>query len=251
MNNLFYRGRRALGCCLMALMVMIVPAYAAAPGDSNWNVPFVGRLNGPDGFKAIDFENWLRELQASLPKDKAKKSEEAAVEIAKNALVMPEQFRFYQLQVNDGKVYRTAFAIVLRDGKGLVPELSTYFADTLPAEQTKQLTAINDKINFGIKIMQNYSVQTGFMNIRVLDIKPLERLKETSEVIYNLRGRIILDIHGMIYPLFTKGYVLERGGKGIIIVILTTDSEGPFWEKLTDEMMKTMVRTITFSTSLN
>lgn len=251
MNNLFCLGLRALVCCLMTLMFMIGPAYAAAPIDSNWNVPFVGQLTGPDGFKAIDFENWLKELQASLPKDKAQKSEEAATQIAKNASVMPEQFRFYQLQVNDGKVFHTAFAMVLRDSKGMVPELSTYFADTLPAEQTKQLSAMNDRINLGIKIMQNFSVQTGVLNIRVLDVKPLERLKDTGEVIYSLRGRVILDMHGMIYPLFTKGYVLARGGKGVLFVVLTADSEGPFWEKLTDEMMKTMVRTITFSTSLN
>jgi hypothetical protein len=230
------------------LMIMVSPAYAA---DSGWDVPFVGQLNGPDGFKAVDFENWVKGLQALLAKSQVKMPDEATAQIARNPFAMPEEFGLYQLQVNDGKVYHVALAMIFRDSKGWFPSLSSYFTDTLPADQTKQLAEINDKIRLGITTMQGYMGQTDFMTLQVLDLKPLERLKETREVVYIIRGRVIADTKGLVSPMFIKGYVLERAGKAVVMVVVTVDSEGAFWENTTDEMMKTMKRTIRFSTSLN
>lgn len=238
-----------LVCALLVLIVTAVPVYAAS-AEAGWDVPYVGRMNGPDGFKALDFENWMKELQSALSKNQVKVPGDATSQIAKNPFVMPEELRFYQLQVNDGRVYHIAFAMVIRDSKGMIPGVSSFFADTLAAEQSKQLVGMNDKISLGISMMQAYTAQTGFMTLQVLNLKPLTRLKEAPEVIYSLRGRVIFDMKGLITPMFAKGYVLERSGKAVVLVILTNDADGPYWEKTTDDMMRTITRTIRFSTNL-
>ncbi|HMM20850.1 MAG TPA: hypothetical protein PKA10_08910 [Selenomonadales bacterium] len=237
------RLRRLLGvllsCCFVLLLGGSSPASAAALFDTpRWDIPFLGIMTGPAGFKAVELVDWVNAMDAAMEKQGVPRDRKDAWK--KEPLALPDDFRIYQLQVNDGSAYHIAFAFACYDIKGLAQEFVPYFNPVLTNNQQKLLAAINGQLESGVQAARVATASSGFMQLKVLDLKVLDRMKGSKEIIYTASGRVILDMQDFVVPFYVKGYVLQRNGKMALVLIAAEDSDGRFWDKASAQLLNSL-----------
>lgn len=225
--------------CFMLLIFSINSVYAASDNAVKWQVPFLGIAEGPDGFKAVDLEEWsdkwskVMDSQNGQTKENLKKSKKNQEQ---KKVKFPAGLKMLQLQVNDGNMYHVAFAMLIQDDKADQKGPSGFFSQPLTAEQETKLQELNDKISEGIKTAEEAVDKSGFMKVQILNVSPLAPMEDAKEVIYTLGGRYVADIGGVILPIYGKSYFLERDGKLIVAIIATSDTEREYWSDVSDKL---------------
>jgi hypothetical protein len=226
-------------------------------------------MQGPPGFKVMDMEKWAGELRAALPgvkkhanqsvmrdnaaadggaadpsgvKPEAGSPQATSVKPVQHKLQdgFPGIFKMYQLQVNDGKAYHVAQAIIIQSDVGKEFKWQTFFADKLNDDQEQKIEKLNEKIRFVVDRLQKNLEKGGFLNLHILNLNPLKRMHETHEVVYTTSGRIICDMKGLLFPVYAQAYVLNRNGQGAVMLIFSDDADGAFWKKTGDRLMESL-----------
>lgn len=232
-------------CCLFMVSVLTSTGYAQQQSDNHWDIPFLGQMTGTEGFQAIDMESWIKTLEEMIGKNNKDNKDKVLQEGRKKStpvkpFEMPPGIKIYQLQVNDGKAYHIAAAIALKDDKGSVPGISRYFSEMLEPDEAKIIAEWNEKIRSGIATAQAEIGKSNLANLQVLALKPLERMSGTNEVVYSIGGRVIFSMNGAVMPLYAKMHILERNDKAVVIMVITPDADGRFWEKTTDQLLRSL-----------
>lgn len=237
----------SIGCFLTALQLFTCFAYASeAPASNQWTIPFLGIMEGPQGFSAVNLETWMKETTASMRSQKQDAKSPANLPNTPvnylNQSLLPKNLNLYQLQLNDGKVYHLAWSIVIKDTQNIYPDYAKYFYQFTNDDQTKDLKDLNKKINGFIALAQTEAKKAGNMNIEVLDLKPLSLMPNTKETVYSISGRIIMEANGLMCPFYAKTYFFERSGKSVVILLLASDAEGKFWNETGDSLIQSLQR---------
>jgi len=223
--------------CVVLLGLYVNPVYAAPVDESQWEVPFLGVMKGPAGFTVVDLEQWMKQLEPALNPVNVQKEGITAVPMSKfDKMQLPPEVKIYQLQVDSGNAYHIAWALVFKDNKPAAVNVAGYFA---PAQQ-EFIDKINGMLQVGMKEIENQSEKTGIVKVKVLNLAPVARLDGSSEVVYSVGGRLIIDSKGMIIPLYMKNYFFNREGKLVSATIVTSDSDGEFWRDMSDQLFVTV-----------
>ncbi|WP_165865951.1 hypothetical protein [Lucifera butyrica] len=225
----------------MLCFLFVGPVYAAAAGTNEWDIPFLGTMAKPDGFVAVDIEQWAKDLTALYPAKKDKKTQPAAaVKVPANSPVkMPTDLKLYQLQVSDGKVYHIAGAVALRDD---TMDGANYFFSAFKTVQAQRIEEINRNITANIRSIQDAVAKTNLFTFQILDLSLFSRLNPNggNDAIYTASGRVIVNMNGLIMPMHGKVYVAKRDGRLAALLIFTYDSDGKFWDTTADRLMTSL-----------
>lgn len=228
-----------LSCCFILLLWGNIPASAAPLLNTpRWDIPFLGIMTGPAGFKAVDLGDWAKELETVMEKQGL--STDRKDTWGKEPMVLPDDCRIYQLQVNDGSAYHIALAFAFYDSKGLAREFVPYFNPVLTNNQQNLLAEMNTKLKSGIQTAQFIMANSGVMKLQVLELRVIDRMKEAKEITYTVSGRVILDMQGLVAPFYVKGYALQRNGNIALVLVATEDSDGRFWNNLSDQLVNSL-----------
>lgn len=226
--------------CIAAIFLLVTPVSAAPVDEGQWEVPLVGIMKGVDGFSAIDLETWVQELEPALAAEEKKTGNMPPLDALKlQKIQLPKEIKMYQLQVDKGNAYHLAWAIFFKDkenerNKG---KITRYFT----TEQEKFINEMNGMLHLGVQTMETESKKTDFGKIKVLNLMPLSKLEGSSEVIYTMSGRMIVDMKGLILPAYGKAFFLQRDDQLVSAIILTQDSDGEFWEKAADQLFTSLI----------
>ncbi len=222
--------------CVVGVLLLSNPVYAQYSDEAQWDVPFLGVMKGMDGFTVVDIEQWAEEIGPALKAVQGKKDGNIAdIDLAKlNEIQFPVEIKVYQLQVDTGNAYHLAWAIVFKEkeNENNKRKITAYFAEN----QEKFLNEMNKVLFQGIQILEVESGKTGLAKVKVLDVAPLSKLDGSEEVIYTMGGRMIIDSKGLIFPVYGKGFFLNREERLVSAVILTQDSDGEFWRDAADQL---------------
>jgi len=226
-------------CCFFAVLFFINPVYAGSNDSRQWDVPFLGMMIGPEGFTAVDMEQYMQQLEPILNANMQKK--DGNIPVAKvgglEKMQLPPEIKVYQLQVEQGNIYHIAWAVAFEDKGNSAAPIDNYFT----REQERFMEEMNGLLLTGIKKVEEESEKTGFFKVRVLNLMPLSQLEGSTEVIYTVGGRLIVDSKGLIAPLYGKAYFLNRGGKLASAIIFTTDADGGFWGGIADQLLLSVI----------
>lgn len=228
--------RLCLSCFMALVLLGAAPASAASLFSTpRWDIPFLGLMNGPAGFKAVDIADWASELDALAKKNGHEPSSPAFPAYS-------EDFKVYQLQVNDGTAYHVALALAFYDRKGLTAEFTPYFNPDLTNNQQKLLAATNQQLKAGIQVAETMFAQEtkGTLKLQFPDLREIARMKNTKEIVYTISSRVVLDMNGVVIPLYGKGYTLQRSGKTVFLFLATQDSDGKFWDGVSDQLINSL-----------
>lgn len=227
-------------CCLMVVMFCINTVHAAPVASGQWDVPLLGVMQGPEGFAVVDVETWIQQLEPILSANMKKKDKSVpGADIGKIAKEKwPPELKVYQLQVNSGNAYHLAWALIFEDKGKKIAQLDNFFTkeQEMAKDQEKFVAELNGILLEGIKKVEEGFEETGFVTVAVANLVPLSQMAGSSEIIYTLGGRLIINSKGMIVPLYGKAYFLNRGGKLISAIIVTPDADGEFWSEVTDQL---------------
>lgn len=233
-------------CCMAGVFLFINPAYAAQVDEIQWKVPFLGVMKGIDGFTVVEMEQWLQELEPTLSAAQGKKDGKmSSVDIPKlGKLQLPEEIKMYQLQVDSGNAYHLAWAIVFKDKENEKnkTKMESYFTTEQEQEQNQFLNEMNGILFQGIQVLEKESAKTGLVKVEVLNLMPLDKLNGSSEVIYGVGGRMIVNIKGLVIPFYAKAFFLNRENRLVSAIVLTQDVDGEFWRDVTDQLFLSLTK---------
>jgi hypothetical protein len=225
----------------MLLIFSAKAVYATSDSVVQWQVPFLGTAEGPEGFNAVDLEQWSKQWAEMMSSKKGQVDDQLSKNKTNESkeLKFPPELKMLQLQVDDGKMYHIAFAMLMKADKvKTIP--TSYFSTNLSKDQVAKLQELNDKMLENIKTVEANVEKSGFMKIKILNVLPLAPLEGAKEVIYSLGGRYIVDMGGMIAPMCGKAYFFERDGQLVVAIIATSDADGDFWSDISDKLFLTL-----------
>lgn len=236
-------GFSRLLLCLSALIFFAAALPANAQAATNapaaaprWTIPFLGFMPAPQGFTALDFEDWAKESDKLSGRDKKRP--------APNPLLpspAPLQMKFYQLAFNDGKAYHLAYALAFRDEKQEMLRLQPLTRGT-DATKADALKTTHSELLTLLALMQSKITEADGFRFDVLNLTPITVMKNTPEPVLTISGRLIFNSRGVIIPAFIKAYLLEQNDRQVLIVLATSDSDAQLWSKLTDNMLRSLTK---------
>lgn len=233
---------RAVVLSLLLLLVFsVLPVYASAQEPNEWAVPGIGTMKGPDGFRVFDIDKAIKEYEAKQAQERKNKPQ-AKPPVPGSPPVQKawNDLKLYQLQVNDGKVFRVAYAMVVKDTKNTYPGMAAFFNQELTDGQQDQLALLNKQLQQWIELVRIELKKRDIADLQALDVQYVSRLKRAPEPIYTMSGRFIGDVSGFLVPVYAKGYVLLREGVPVYILVVANDSEGKYWAKTADQLLNSL-----------
>lgn len=237
MKQVFVR----LLCCVIGVFLFVNPVYAAQVDETEWKVPFLGVMKGMDGFTVVDLEQWVQELEPVVNAAQGKKAGNiGAMDVVKEEKKQfPGELKIYQLQVDGGNAYHIAWAVVFKEKEN--EKNKTKIANYFAKDQEKFLNEMNGVLLQGIQALEVESDKTGLVKVKVLNLMPLSKLDGSSEVIYSVGGRMIIDSKGLIFPVYGKAFFLNREDQLVSAIIVTQDFDGEFWRDTADQLFLSMI----------
>lgn len=166
-------------------------------------------------------------------------------------------FSLYQLALEDGDSYKTAWVVAFSDSKQLKEEEIVYFND-LTQERKDEILARQAMIKeeLQLTIGKNQPAKIDFSEIRKVYFYQ-SMSKRYIEVLnfswpdvefpiiagkqaFTSEGRLAANFYGFFAAGYAKGYVLSVDDKGFALAFLCMDSEKEFWQEIMDRAVTTV-----------
>ena len=166
-------------------------------------------------------------------------------------------FSWYQLAINDGNDYRTAWVIIFSDAKKLKEKEKSYFKD-LTEEKKKEIlnTQAIAKEEVERAVKEKQPAKLDLSKIRKI-IFSKSRWENDIEILtfswpdvefpiiegkqaFSNEMRVAGNFYGFFLSAYAKGYALEIDDKACFVAFVCMDSEKDFWTKIMDRAVRTI-----------
>lgn len=211
----------------------------ASSDQVDWQVEKIGRFAVPAGWQTAD----LAQVIATIMKETNAAAKTPAAPAPAPppdpfALLKNINFQMYQVTMNDGKAYRTAFMAFYQDDKPLSTEGKLYFSQKLSDEQKQKIqTTIDTSVELMKKQLDLSYKQTN-VGVTFLDVSRPDYLQINNKQAYGLGARSVISMYGITIPYYLKGYAFDADGFLSVAFLLTTDSERSYWDPLVRNILQ-------------
>ncbi len=169
--------------------------------------------------------------------------------------------RIYQLAMDDGENYRTAFLFALVDTEKMDKFAVGYLGEPLSEEKKQEILSKqaefraeatvllqkgkafwNDlKAKKAMRTLHMDNVgKLGGVNLLGFELKDVEFSVVRGKQAYNGSYRVFIDWNGIFFINYGKGYLLNYDEKMAGIAFFTMDSDREFWTRIFDYGVKNM-----------
>ena len=236
--------------CLWLLLVLLAPpaqaaGTSAADGTYPWKIPSLGVLKAPVGLEAAEIKEVREALKPEKPGTPGKTQIKGKVSVEKildpahpeAAVEMAAQLEMdgYQLTMKDDSGYHLAWFLAMRD-RNDEGELNLFFKRSLEAEQLLQLDMYRQLLSNSPE-NYNYTDPKTRTGIKFLEIYPLEDRALEDGRTYTLAARMMVEAENLKFPVFVRLQVYNLGRQLAGAILVTTDSDREFWDKIFRQLM--------------
>ncbi len=216
------------------------PCLAA---QADWNISFIGAFQRPEGMHVAEFKDVKKMLDHQVaPKMKGVKTEklpEGQKDLDKVTGVMKEMdMAAYQLTIDDGDGYHQAYMLAMRLHQNL-GEAEGFFQQEIPDQQKQQVADMIGQVNGNLEKLAFYDPKSQF-GARLLGLMPVQYLSVEGRQAYSVGARVMFQAEEFWFPLSARAYVFAVGNQMACVVMMTTDSERSFWDRIFQEMIPTL-----------
>ncbi|SMC35043.1 hypothetical protein [Sporomusa malonica] len=224
----------------LACLILFTGISSTHASDQvDWQVQKIGAFAVPEGWQTAD----LVQVLATIMKEANATAKTPATPLPVPpvdpfALLKNINYQMYQVTMNDGKAYRTAFMAFYRDDKPLSLEGKLYFSKKLSNEQKQKMET---KIDSSVQLMKkqlDLSYKQTNVGVTFLDVSRPDYLQINNKQAYGLSARSVVSMYGITIPYYLKGYAFDADGFLSAAFLLTTDSERSYWDPLVRKIIQ-------------
>ncbi|HWR44502.1 hypothetical protein [Sporomusa sp.] len=224
---------------LACLMLITGTSSTHASDHIDWQVQKIGTFAVPEGWQTADMVQVLEMIMKEANTTANKPATPLPVPpVDPFALLKSINYQMYQVTMNDGKAYHTAFLAFYRDDKPMNTGDKMYFSKKLSGEQQQELETKIDSFSQSLKKQLALSYKQTNVGVTFLDVSRPDYLQINDRQAYGLGARMVVSMYGITMPYYLKGYAFEADGFMSAAFLLTTDSERSYW----DPMVRKIIR---------
>ncbi|MBP2653491.1 MAG: hypothetical protein H6Q73_1060 [Firmicutes bacterium] len=234
-NGAWLAGKRIMFVFLVVVLFSVnigyCEGYYASTQKRDWIVPNFGVFEVPDKFYAKDLSDF-----GKLLTDQRKIITEGTDCIkAQMPLAGDPDISIYQITINDRQVYHQAWVAIVKDKR---PSASV---DTFRSilDNIVNRTSLIEGHNALIRDIDKlrYNDENTGIGIKVLELLPVEFPIVNGTKAVGGSARVLVNIKGLVFPLYVKGYLFIAGECFAGVGLMTTDSDREFWNQVMSEMI--------------
>lgn len=228
-------GKRLVILLLLVLVLGGVGNGTAIAAESKrWEIPRFGTFEVPGDMKIAV----ISDLRQFLEEQKAKVAPTAAANLDEQAEMAKQltDVGIFQLSKPDGDTYRQAWVVALWLKEPL-PKLTPFVAGPPDDKKRQDLRAFYAGMQkeFGSFAYYDPQQQVG---IKVVALPEPELYALGSDSVIAGQVRFLAEAQGFLFPLSANAYVTQNGGKPVVLLLATVDSERPYWTHFMRGLLK-------------